>query len=255
MIVRCSSFLLFVFAVSTIADYTLHSSPKPRSNLGEATSGVHRSNCSNALDTVGIALVQLSSGDYDQIQSARNALLNVAHQSNACRAEVIRSLIGAMDKPNLDFESQPSSYYLWREGSKLLGELRAIEALDLLISHLDETNGFHSASMVFQPAIIGVCEMGKEAIPKLTLALKKNSKPKIRMAAAYCLTEIGGEKPMHALLQAQKNESSQCVANFIKVSLNTFRYKTKNGFAFDNEAPQANAEARRNWLISFECVE
>jgi HEAT repeat protein len=137
----------------------------------------------------------------------------------------------------------------------LLGELRAIEALDLLIAHLDATNGFHSSSMVFQPAIIGVRQMGKAAVPKLTLALKENPKPSIRMAAAYCLTDIGGEAAMHALSQAQEDESNRCVTNFIRVSLNTFRYQSKNGIAFDNDAPQANGEARGRWLLAFQCVE
>jgi hypothetical protein len=204
---------------------------------------------------IRMALLQLSSGDYDQTHKARSALMNFARQSNACRQEIVHALIKVMDQPNLDFERQPSNYYLWREGSQLLGELNAIEALDLLISHLDTTNGFHSASMIFQPAILGVRQMGQAAVPKLTLALKENPKAGIRMAAAYCLTEIGGTPAMNALTQVQAGETNQCVANFIKISLNTFTYKSKRGPLFNNQAPQANTNARRNWQMASQCVE
>jgi hypothetical protein len=215
----------------------------------------YKGDCRNESGTIGMALLQLSSGNYNQTHKARNVLVNFARQSNACREEVVRALIKEMDNPNLDFEKQPSNYYLWREGSQLLGEFKAIEALDLLISHLDRTNGFHSASMVFQPAILGVRQMGQAAVPKLTLALKQDPKVRIRMAAAYCLTHIGGKPAMNALTQAQAGETNQCVANFIRISLDTFAYRSKMGLSFDNQAPQANTNARRNWQLAFQCVE
>jgi hypothetical protein len=109
--------------------------------------------------------------------------------------------------------------------------------------------------MVFQPAVLGVRQIGQAAIPKLARALQQNPKAGIRMAAAYCLTSIGGESAMNALKQAQESESNLCVANFILVSLKTFTYKSKSGISFDNEAPQANEEARQSWLLAFRCVE
>jgi hypothetical protein len=215
---------------------------------------VYKDDCTNE-SGIGMALLQFSSGNYDQTHKARRALMNFARQSNACRQQVVHALMKAMDKPNLDFERQPSNYYLWREGSQLLGELNAIEALDLLISHLDKTNGFHSFSMVFQPAILGVRQMGQAAVPKLALALKKNPTASVRMAVAYCLTCIGGKLALTALTEAQAGETNQCVANFIKVSLNTFTYRSKSGLSFDNQAPQADLNARRDWQMAFECVE
>ncbi|HET8669353.1 MAG TPA: HEAT repeat domain-containing protein [Candidatus Saccharimonadales bacterium] len=246
---------MFFLLVLSVDNHAAWGKLQPFSKSVQSSNAGYQNRCTDDPGTIGVTLRQLSSGAYDQIQKARKTLLNFAHQSNACRREVIDALIGAMDKPNLDFETQPSNYYLWREGSQLLGELRATEALDLLISHLDATNGFHSASMVFQPAILGVREMGKAAVPKLALALKQNPKPRIRMAAAYCLTDIGGEAAMQALAQVQADERNWCVANFIRISLNTFRYNSKNGIAFDNEAPQANSEARRSWLLAFQCVQ
>jgi hypothetical protein len=216
---------------------------------------VHTDVCKHDQGIIGMALKQLSSGDYNQTLHARNILLNVAHESNACKQAIVRALMVAMDQPILDFERHTSDYYLWREGSQLLGELRAVEALDLLISHLDLTNGFHSSSMAFQPAILGVRQMGQAAIPKLALALQQHAKPSIRLAAAYCLTDIGGVAAMNALTRAQEGESNSCVANLIRVSLKTFSYKTKSGISFDNKAPQANSDGRRSWLMAFQCVE
>ena len=60
---------------------------------------------------------------------------------------------------------------------------------------------------------------------------------------------------MNALKQAQAGETNQCVANFIRVSLNTFTYRSKIGLSFDNQAPQANTQARQNWQLAFQCVE
>jgi hypothetical protein len=254
MIFGHSSVLAVVLVAMTIGDSTTNAKFQSIHSSAELTILVSNADCNDEFGTIGIAVGQLSSGDYNQIQKARNTLMNLVLRSSACRQEVVRALIKAMDKPNLDFERKPSDYYLWREGSQFLGELKATEALDLLISHLDMTKGFHSASMVFQPAILGVRQMGHAAIFKLAIALKQNPKERIRMAAAYCLTSIGGQSAMNALKEAREGESNPCVAKFILVSLNTFSYKSKSGISFDTEAPQATTEARQSWLMAFQCL-
>lgn len=211
--------------------------------------------CEGESGEIRLALNNLPSREYAQVERARNMLLGYAKKSSACRNEVIRALMKEMDKPNLDFERDVVAYLVWREGSQLLGELRATEALDLLIAHLDMTNGFHSSSQAFQPALLGVRQMGETAIPKLAVAIRENPQPSVRKAAAYCLTEIGGIAAMEVLKQAQASEYNECVARFIDISLSTFGYKSKSGrILFDNDAPQADAEARRNWLTAFECI-
>lgn len=255
MIKHAVPVLVILLLAVTLEDRPNTANLQSSNRFIDSFSVLHKNICRQEPGTFGIALKRLSSGDYNQSLQARRTLLNIAHQSNDCRQAVVQALMEGMDQPNLDFERQPSNYYLWRDGSQLLGELNAVEALDLLISHLDLTNGFHSSSMVFQPAILGVTQMGKAAIPKLTLALKQNPRAPIRMAAAYCLTNIGGVSAMNALTQAQEGESSSCVANFIRISLNTFTYKSKSGISFDTQAPQANADAGHRWLRAFECVE
>lgn len=210
--------------------------------------------CRDKSDNIRIAVQSLASGEYSEIELARNTLLDHAKHSTACRKAVIKNLMESMDKSNIDLQKDLKSYVIWREGSQLLGELGATEALDLLILHLDLTNGFHSYSKVFQPAILGVREMGPVAIPKLASALLQDSKPRIRIAAAYCLTAIGGPSAMDALKEAQKREADQCVARFISISLTTFSYESKGRVLFNDEAPQANEHARRKWLNTFDCV-
>src|SRR5215216_1011513 len=256
MIIRHSALIFLVtLLVLTIGHRSTASNIERINYCVEFITVVQREDCEHEQTIIGMTLKQLSSGDYNQTLHARNTLLNVANESNACKQAIVQALMVAMDQPNLDFERHTSDYYLWREGSQLLGELRAVEALDLLISHLDLTNGFHSGSMVFQPAILGVRQMGQAAIPKLALALQQHAKPSIRLAAAYCLADIGGVAAMNALTRAQEGESNSCIANFIRVSLKTFSYKTKSGISFDNKAPQANLDGRRSWLMAFQCVE
>lgn len=211
--------------------------------------------CHDKSGDIAEALKQFSSGQYAPIEQARKVLLSYAKRSSSCRKTVVQAVMAEMDKPNLDFQKQISDYYIWREGSQLLGELKGTEALDLLISHLNLTNGFHSFSMVFQPAILGVRQMGQPAVPKLTVALLQNPNAGIRKAAVYCLTEIGGVSAMHGLEQARRSENDRCVARFINISLSTFSYKSKGRILFDDAAPQANLAARNEWLSSFECVD
>ena len=253
MIIRhLTPILALLMLVALIDNRSATADVQPTKRFGESKLMVR--SCRNEQETIAAALRHLASGDYKLTTLARNTLLNVAHRSNECKLAVVGALLENMDRPNLDFERQPSNYYLWREGSPLLGELKAVDALDLLISHLDLTNGFHSSSMVFQPAILGIIQMGKAATPKLAIALQ-NPKARIRMAAVYCLTDIGGESARSALLQAQEHENNTCVARFIRVSLSTFAYKSKSGILFDNEAPQANTDARQSWLMAYHCVE
>ena len=111
------------------------------------------------LDVLTNALTQLS-GSYEEAQTARATFLRAANKSADCKQQIVSSIMKAMDKPGLDISRNQRDYYLWREGSRLLGELKATEALDLLISHIGMTDGEWSVSMVHQPALGGIIEMG-----------------------------------------------------------------------------------------------
>lgn len=143
-------------------------------------------------------------------------LLSIAETSPRCRTMVVQELIVAMNQPHLNFQRDPASFLLWSNGSAILGELKAVEALDFLIEHSDLSDGHFSASMSHQPAIAGITAMGNAAVPKLADALKLNPRREIRLNAVLCLNEIGGQEATKALKQALPNESDQCVKRFIE---------------------------------------
>ena len=63
---------------------------------------------------------------------------------------------------------------LWREGARLLGDLKASESVDLLLSHITMTGGGWSSTMTHQPALEGIIRMGPLAIPKLERLLRNS---------------------------------------------------------------------------------
>jgi HEAT repeat protein len=189
---------------------------------------------------VVLAIRKLASGKSSEIASGRATLINASRQSSACRNEIIAALIKAMDRPNLDFNRDTNDYYLWRFGADLLGDLRATEALDLLISHLTQRSAFFSSSMNHQPALRGVIKMGSLAVPKLTEVLRHNSDPRMRYSAIYCIATIGGLSAIAALRETLVSESDPCAKRLIQASLDSFD-------------DQGQIKNRLQWFATFTC--
>jgi hypothetical protein len=147
----------------------------------------------------------------------------------------------AMDKPNLDISKDHESDLIWREGAMLLGDLKAKQSLDLLISHITMSDGEWSITMVHQPALDGIIRMGKLAIPKLRAKLT-DSDTQVRHASVYCLAWIGGPSVRSAFQQALPHESDPCVKRFIEVSLDTI----------DPKSGELKPD-RSRWLSAFLC--
>lgn len=171
---------------------------------------------------ISASLRQFAIGNESEVRQARALLLSNSRRSEKCRKEVVSALMSAMDKPSLDFTHDTTSYNLWLYGADLLGDLKAAEALDLLISHLSLTDRFFSTSMNHQPALRGVIKMGRMAIPKLTKVLLHGPDPRMRHAAVYCIATIGGPDAVRSLKEAFSSESDNCVSKFIRVSLESF---------------------------------
>jgi HEAT repeat protein len=229
-----------------------------RNNKSSGSYLSHAADNSNAVcqheSDIHADLLSLSSGNEIESERIRQTLLNTSRKSSECRKQIIVALTEAMDKPNLDFRTQQSNYYLWLEGSRLLGDLKATEALDLLISHLDLNDGVFSASMNDQPAVIGVSKMGAVAVPKLDIALRQNHNRDIRLAAAYCLTEIHDQSAIKALRNALGSESDPCVARYISLSLKIFDRESKSSnIPTVSQDLDTEINARRELLMAFLC--
>jgi hypothetical protein len=201
-------------------------------------------------DSLTTQIEQLATGS----EAARMKLLKESRKSSRRRIQIIKALMAAMDQPNLNFSEQGHDYFLWREGSGLLGQLKAIESLDLLISHLDLNDGFFDASMTHQPAIVGVVAMGQPAVPKLDYALQHNANRDIRMAAVFCLGAIGGRDGKNAIRRALSSESDPCVRRLLSSSLDLYakelRASNRSATAADFSA---ELTARKERLIAFSC--
>ncbi len=162
------------------------------------------------------------SADYNEGQTAQQLLREKAKQSSACRHRIIVAVMKAMDKPNLDISRDQGSNNLWREGAILLGDLKAVESLDLLLSHINMTNGDFSTTMSHQPALAGIVQMGSPAIPKLKVLLR-NGDSHTRYYTVYCLYQISGRSARRALEQALPTETDRCVKRLLIVSLKAMK--------------------------------
>lgn len=148
-----------------------------------------------------------------------------------------------------DLQNDQSAFLLWARGSGILGELKAVEALDLLIDHLNLNDGLCSASMVHQPVVPAVESMGEVAISKLGFALKHHPNRDIRLATALCLADIGGSEALVVLKDALNSETDECVRRFITLSLPTRTEERKS----DPQRSENVGEVLRQRLLAFRC--
>jgi hypothetical protein len=174
-------------------------------------------------DQLARAVVSLSQ-QYPEAQAAQRVLRKSAKRSSACRHEIIAAVMKTMDKADLDISREQTDANLWREGATLLGDLRATESLDLLLSHITMTDGEWSSTMTHQPALEGIIRMGPVAIPKLQ-KLFQNQDWQTRHYAVYCLASIGGASAKRAIETAAPLETHQCVKRFMLASIKTIDVK------------------------------
>jgi HEAT repeat protein len=196
---------------------------------------------------ISTAVQKLSSAQsYSDRDQAQKMLLANANSSPRCRKSIVAALISALDKPNLDLFRDQANLYLWIHGAELLGDLKATEGLNFLISHLDLNDGT-SFPLNHHPAVGAVIKMGPVAIPKLAAVLMHSSDRNIRRCAVFCISQIGGPTAVRTLKQAFPSESDQCVRKFIRASIN----------ALDNQRlpNHITSQDRTKWYSTFLCNE
>lgn len=186
----------------------------------------------------------------ENLFEVKRSLLNNARRSSACRSQVIRALMKAMEQSangplNVLGGVTTETYSLWDNGTYLLGVLRATEAIDLLIANLGLTDGL-SISLSHFPALDGVIEIGEPSIPKLQRMLSENHDPYKRKFAAFCIASIGGRSAKNALASALSRETDRCVKNLMSVSLEMFGNKR-----YPNQIPP---EKKGDWNGLIYCV-
>jgi hypothetical protein len=187
----------------------------------------------------------VSARSQPEADQARETLLNEARRSAGCRNGLIAAVMSAMDKPDQEFDRDPVRMYpIWREGAKLLGDLKAAQAVDLLVSHLYLKTGSYSMTMSHRPAIWGIIKMGELAIPNLSAVLRECPDPTIRLLAVYCISSIGGQGAMTVLEQSLASESDHCINRFIRISIESL----------DNKDYSLGGDNQK-WFWAFMCWE
>lgn len=215
-------FLCFVVLVFSAIDTSSGRAPQP----GKRVEG----HCLTD-DQLAKAVHSLSQA-YDEAQEAQTILRRSSKQSSTCRQQIIAAVMKAMDKPGLDISRDQASNYLWREGAVLLGDLKATQSLDLLLSHIEMTDGSWSSTMSQQPALSGIIRMGPVAIPKLQKLLR-NQNWQTRQDAVFCIANIGGPSALRAIKAAVVNESHSCVKGLMLASIKVIDVK-HGGMRADN---------------------
>ena len=161
----------------------------------------------------------LRSTDQQDQAKAMSHLKTLAQASNDNRVSIIRSLIQLLNDPGAEFDTR-------RACMNILGDLKAIEAINALVKHLADLEGITGLSEHWYPAVEALHKIGPPAIPALSKALA-DPDPKIRKYAAETLTNIGGETAQERLEQALKTEQDSIVRNTLENGIRYLRDSTR----------------------------
>ncbi len=150
----------------------------------------------------------------------RANLLRIARQSRSFRKSVTDSLIRVLSDERLLTYQKEFRYQTWYDAAQLLGELKAVEAIDLLVEHLDYTGDKNDISLNYYPAIEVLAKLTPTSTSKLTKVLSEHKNLTIRINAARCLGLINNEEARIALLKALSLEKDPKVQEQIQLELN-----------------------------------
>jgi hypothetical protein len=182
-----------------------------------------------------------------EVAKVAESLLTKARTTPGCRTQVVQALISSMAQATNLAANNYENYFLWVHGASLLTELKATEALDLLIANIDLTDGWSASITPYHtPALVAIVRIGPPAIPKLQIALRNDAVPYKRKMAAFCIAYIGGSQARRALTNALPAETDPCVKNFLRLSLQAFNNKAKPN--------HISSALNGKWLSAFYCL-
>jgi hypothetical protein len=211
----------------------------------QTTQSVRFTRCLNGAELhKSLDALKLQGGD--TVYKAAESLLTKARTVPGCRTQIVQALISSMALATDPAANKYENYFLWLHGASILADLKATEALDLLITNLNLSDGWStSISEAHVPVLVAVLKIGLPAIPKLQIVLSSDPQAYRRNFAALAIAYIGGTQARRALTNALPGESDPCVKNFLRISLQ----------AFDNKAKPNHVSSALNgkWLSAFYC--
>jgi hypothetical protein len=173
---------------------------------------------------------------------AQLLLVNNGKKSSVCRKRVVSELVKMMSQ-HTEIDTDLASSNAWLHGAEILADLKPVEALDFLISHLTLWDGTSGLGPRHLPAVGVIIKIGSGAIPKLSSVLKSNPDVRTRMYATYCLGQIGGPAAARALTDALPGEADPCVGKFMKQTIDAFRNRKLPNHITSRD--------RTSWLVAF----
>ena len=151
-------------------------------------------------------------------------ILSISRQSKQARQVVIDSLVEVFDRQSVISDIRIYIAYL-------LSEIKAVEALDTLVQHLDTTGSFSSLSLTINPMVDAIVRYGDVAVPHLEKGLA-NGTIKVREQACAALGFIGGEKAENVLRRALNGQADrdvrECVAGAL-IQIESNRRQNQRG--------------------------
>jgi hypothetical protein len=141
-------------------------------------------------------------------------LLEIAARSEESRALVIDRLMDVVEDLSAKHEYPLAT--AWMKSVNLLGELKAIEAVEVLVNTLDHTGQTGIIVSIHRhPARTALVKIGEPAVPKLIEALA-HAKPAIRTEAAWVLYSIDKGQAQTAIEAAIEKETDNEIRQVFK---------------------------------------
>jgi hypothetical protein len=155
---------------------------------------------------------------YIRAERAKKKLLNIASESSESRSDVISALIATLEQP--DLPAFPDHAHVWMYVCAVLGELRATEAIDMLINHPSDSQGLSGHSLSLRPSLKALVSISEQAIPRLEEALLDQGNSNLcREQAIDALIRMDGGQARKALENALGQEMNEHIRNRIESAL------------------------------------
>jgi hypothetical protein len=169
-------------------------------------------------DRIDILIGKLSTKDFGEIYSIRDELIRTADGDASARSEIIKKLLSiASEDPSI--RTSPEQYNSWEGSVLILGDLRAHEAIDILIACLNCNDGTGSLNVAATyPAFDALAKIGQPAIPSIENELVKTPvvPSNIRYLSVLLLLRIGGQKERQFLRRLLDTETDSLVKKEIR---------------------------------------
>jgi HEAT repeat protein len=146
-------------------------------------------------------LRQATSKCVGQRHKAMNGLQKLAAKDSKMRRMVVEGLMKILDTDNIPFGA-------WADAAELLGEVKANEAIPILVRHIDFTDGTVGLSLAHFPAVRALASIGDPALKALSESLD-NPRGSARSATARAFAAIGNPDVLPALRKALERETDE----------------------------------------------